>query len=230
MAVYLPLAIACLILGGLAPLMGFLGKKNGKEDYDFLTYFPYELYGDSRGPYRLSARILQISALLCPVAAEAYFLTSIYGDGWGQMAFPLAMAFIALFAFLALTLLSLVPAGEPKRHVALFFLGDALALLTLFMGGIFLLNQHALGEESVEAAALVLAIVLFVLAFFLVLVLANPKLAHWATMKRESQPDGTFRLRRPRPFVMAFSEWLVYAVYIVGSSLLILGLAFIVVD
>ena len=103
---------------------------------------------------------------------------------------------------LALVFVSLVPAKFPKEHTALFFLSTATSLLTLAMVGFYFLNRYLLGEATNNAATLTVAIILFVFAAFLLLLLVNPKLAHWADMEKVAEKDGTVSLKRPRPFVM----------------------------
>lgn len=223
MGVYLSLAIASLLFFSLFLFFGFFGKKQAKEQYDFLSYFPYEFFGDSRSPNALLARIFQSLANACPLVAVGFFLSTIADDGWGAMGFPLAIAFAAFLALLAHLFVSLVPARFPREHTALFFMEMASSLLTLFMAGLNFFNEYLLGEVASKGVELGISIALFALASFLLLALLNPRLSHWADMKKVSLPDGTIKLERPRPFVMAFTEWLGVLTYALGSLLLILG-------
>jgi MFS family permease len=224
MAVYLPLAIGSVLFFALSLLMGCLGKRKEGEHYDFLAYFPYELYGSSRGPYYLSARAMEVLSLLCPIAAMGYFVSGVYPEGWTAMSFPLGLAVMGLASLLSILFLTLIPASLPRQHTALFFLADAASLLTLAMGGFFSLNGYIAGDSSSRTLSLVFSIALFVLALFDLLLLLNPRLSRWAEMKVVSQNDGSTKLERPRPFVLAFSEWLSLSVYAVGSVLLVIGL------
>ena len=66
-------SLSLALLGAF--LQGYLGKRGQKaagKDYDFRSYFPYELYGDSRSPFLLFARIFEgislLSLLVLPIA------------------------------------------------------------------------------------------------------------------------------------------------------------------
>lgn len=223
MGVYLSLAIASLLFFALYLFFGFYAKKQAGEKYDFLSYFPYEFFDGSRSTNALIARIFQNLANACPLVSIGYFLSTIAEDGWGALGFPLALGLMAFLALLSHLFVSLVPARFPREHTALFFAEMAFSLLTLFMGGLYFFNEYLLGEVAGEGLKLALSIALYVLAAFLLLALLNPKLSHWADMKKASQPDGSIKLERPRPFVMAFTEWLGVFVYALGGLLLILG-------
>lgn len=223
MAIYLPLIIGSIFFYVLMIFIALKGKKKLGEPYDFLTYFPYELFDDSREPHFLAARLFEALAFLLPVAGLGYYLSTVAADGWGALSFPLGLTLMFFASALALVFVSLVPAKFPKEHTVLFFLSTATSLLTLAMVGFYFLNRYLLGEATNNAATLTVAIILFVFAAFLLLLLVNPKLAHWADMEKVAEKDGTVSLKRPRPFVMACSEWLTSFVYLLGAAVALIG-------
>jgi hypothetical protein len=223
MGVYLSLALASLLFFVLYLFFGFFGKKQARDKYDFLSYFPYEFFDGSQSLYTILARVFQNVSNACPLVAIGYFISTIVEDGWGALGFPLALALMAFLALLSHLFVSLVPARFPREHTSLFFAEMASSLLTLFMGGLYFFNEYLLGEIALKGLGLGISIGLFVLAAFLLLALVNPKLSHWADMKKVAQPDGSIKLERPRPFVMAFTEWLGIFAYACGGLLLILG-------
>ena len=112
MAVYLPLLIGSLVLFLVSYLLGSAERKGRHEKYSILTFFPYELYGDSRSPRLLASRILEVLSLLCPIAGCACYLSSLSSEGWGSMGFPFAILAGSFLSSAALLFLTIVPAGR----------------------------------------------------------------------------------------------------------------------
>ena len=48
-----------------------------------------------------------------------------------------------------------------------------------------------------------------VIALAVAIILVNPRLKTWAKLEKVVDEDGASSLKRPKPFVLAFSEWIV---------------------
>jgi hypothetical protein len=215
LAYFAPL-VALAVLSAF--LQGFLGVKGQKEKgnaYDFRSYFPYELYGDSRSPLLLFARIFEALSLLGIIALPILLTVSYASDyqGYGTSFVSSLIISSSLFA-LSYFYLSLVPVQHEKLHLGVYFLTSALNTLNLSMEGYFLLLliRHGTGKESLYA----LAALLFVIALVSILLPLNPRLKHWAEMDKVAEKDGSISFKRPKFFVLAWSEWLLYALSLLG--------------
>jgi hypothetical protein len=205
----------------------FFGKKGNElahHPYDVLSFFPYELYQNSRGFYFLMARVMEGLFLLSSLALPIALVSSI---GIYQTSSYLSFL-IGILAFMSLAVvsflfLSIVPLPQIKLHLGLYFLYGAF-LITSFSMMAFLLLSLGKNDASKESFAVTFAILLFVVSFLIMLLWVNPRLLNFAKMDKVVGPDGEAILKRPRPFVLAFSEWLTVALQILG--ILLSSLAF----
>jgi len=216
-------SLSLALLGAF--LQGYLGKRGQKaagKDYDFRSYFPYELYGDSRSPFLLFARIFEgislLSLLVLPIALTMTYASSYEGYLTSFLAGLIIVA--SLFA-LSYFYLSLVPVQHEKLHLAVYFLASALNTLNLSMEGYFLLLliRHGSGKESLY----VFVGFLFLFALASILLPLNPRLKHWADLEKVAEKDGTISFRRPKVFILALSEWLLYLFALVGFALAVVA-------
>ena len=60
-----------------------------------------------------------------------------------------------------------------------------------------------------ETAVFVLSIMQFAISLTVVFILVNPRLKNWAQLEKVVGKDGGSSLKRPKPFVLAFSEWII---------------------
>jgi len=218
----LPLFFAYLFGAFLVLLLGPKGKEKENEPYSFLRFFPYELYGDSRGAFRLFARLGEIITLLADGALPLFLLLNYHNALAGEVPSYLTglMIFTVLF-ILSYFLLTLIPASAEKAHLSLFFSSAALSTMSLTMEGFLLIILI----RSVSGKGLLYIIVslLFVLALATIVLPLNPKMKHWAELERVNERDGTQSYRRPHLFILAFSEWLLTLFRSVGFLLALIG-------
>lgn len=227
----LPWLIVSLLSVVLAGLFCFFFGRKGyqaiKERFDPLSYFPYELFKDSRGPYFAFARVFEVlylgSLLILPLTA--FILRSHYLDT-SFSSFAIGILSVQSLSVLALLFLSLVPLKEYRTHLFLYLFHGGTSSLALSMEGLLI---HTIGKnDGKEILGWVFAGLLFFFALLSVLLWFNPKLRRWAEMKRVALPDGTFAYERPRPFVLAWSEWQSIAIQGLGALIATLGYFFIV--
>lgn len=196
--------------------LGFVNRKQAHLPFDVRSYFPYELFEGGKETLSILLRVIEAFSLLSLLGlpAELLALYSYYGGTglsylWGIFLFQLLFA----VAFYALTL---VPAGQSKLHLSLFFLSDGFAILSLSSQALFYLHLVDIdGRKGLYA----FSVVLFLIALALLILLVNPRLSHWAEMKKKENPDGSLSYERPCPFVLAASEWLLFALLLLGNAL-----------
>jgi hypothetical protein len=222
-------ALAALILGpallfGLMLTYGLFAKLSQKKEYDFLSYFPYELYEDSQGVY-LGTRVFQGLYLLATTGLSVYLLVSFKAYEGSALSYLIGIAVFSFALGAVELLITLVTPRNPKDHLLLFYLFGGLLSVTVAMMGSFLyaLSKNTPGEGS---ALLLFAIVLFCLALGAFLVLLNPRLSKWDRLEAQALPDGTVRYVRPRPFVLAASEWLLIALHLLALLVAAFGYFF----
>lgn len=224
-----PGILGALILGpvllfGLMVGYGLLAKRSEKKPYDFFSYFPYELYEDSRGLY-LGVRVLEGLYLLSTLGLSAYLLATFWDYTVSARSYLIGIG-IASFAVGATELLlTLVTPRNPKEHLLLFYGFGGLVSIAVAMYGSFLFTLSKNGGQ-VAVPLLAFAIVLFVFALASFLVVLNPALTKWDRLEAQAQADGTVIYVRPRPFVLAISEWLLIVLHLVALIIAVLGYSF----
>ena len=57
--------------------------------------------------------------------------------------------------------------------------------------------------------------------------LLNPKLAQWAELNATMEKDGSVVTSRPRPFPLAFTEWVLVLINVLATILGLVGFALI---
>lgn len=200
----LPLMILLASIGLLSFLAAFfLGRKGygQAEDrkYDILVDFPFEMV-NARHPFSFAGKILFLAFHLCfPFAPMAIALSS-YTGLTGMSIFLMALLLLLSLSHAGLLLVS---PSKTKGHVSLalssFLLGG---FCSFFYGLLFF--QFRLEKPELSYA---ISIILWVLSGLFLLLALNPKLPSWAKMKVVEDINGA-HLEKPRPFILAFSEWL----------------------
>ena len=118
--------------------------------------------------------------------------------------------------------ISIVPAYSFGPHlsstVAFFFS----SIMVDVVSGICLLNCYGKGNEGTEAP-LAFAIILFLLAIAKGILLVNPKLSRWTELSSYMDQDGVVTTKRPRPFVLASSQWACLLLDLASFLLIALG-------
>ena len=203
----LPLFLAFSLGVFLILLFGLKAHEKDREPFSFLRYFPYELYGDSRGVYLLFARIGEGIALLAEASLPLLLFVKYGFSLAGSAPSYLIGMNVAIFLFaLTYLFLTIIPASQEKAHLSLFFLSAAFSTLSFTMEGLFLVIL--IRGTSAKEGLYVAAGILFLLALLSILLPFHPKLKRWAELESVSEKDGTVSYRRPHLFILAFQEWL----------------------
>ncbi|MCR5349138.1 MAG: hypothetical protein K6E59_06010 [Bacilli bacterium] len=186
--------------------------------YSFLTDFPFELFERRAN----SGKILFYVACGFDALGGAFLLVS-------HELHPQLLAFEILYLVsmvlkdVALAIVVSVPAYEFKSHIPTFTVFGAMTALSCALATILFANLlYANG-----ALAITFAIIVGLLGLVAVGLLVNPKLAHWTQLNSKVEEDGTITTSRPRPFVLAFTEWLLAFISFGAGLLALIGFALV---
>ncbi len=175
-----------------------------KKRLSFLTDFPFEAFEKKKntaGFYCLIAFLVSENLVSASMFLNFYDASP---DLIGLLILSAIMTLLMIFLVIRIHTLS---AGREKIHLSRFYLMGLGFVLLSSVNGILFLNLSK-GTDS-ETAVLVLSIIQFALALACVFILINPRLKSWAQLEKVVDEDGGTSLKRPRPFVLAFSEWLI---------------------
>lgn len=179
-------------------------KDDRKRMFSILTDFPYEMMPKSRKNYAL---IFLAGYFLLSLLTNVSMFINFYDYAPTITGLLIISAFLALsYDFFNLRIHKLTASLE-KSHLGRFFvMGLTLILLTSINGIIFMNLSRG---RKLETLVFVLSIIMFVIALAVAFILVNPRLKTWAKLEKVVSEDGASSLKRPKPFVLAFSEWIV---------------------
>lgn len=179
-------------------------KDDRKRMFSILTDFPYEIMPKNRKNYAL---IFLAGYFLLSLLTNVSMFINFYDYAPTITGLLIISAFLALsYAFFNLRIHKLTASLE-KSHLGRFFvMGLTLILLTSINGIIFINLSRG---RKLETLVFILSIVMFVIALAVAIILVNPRLKTWAKLEKVVDEDGASSLKRPKPFVLAFSEWIV---------------------
>lgn len=204
--------IMTLFLSVVLIYMGvFFFRFQQKRKFSFLQEFPYEL-------------TTTIPVKMYPIYVGVGGLFSLGYMSMGFFLFPypsVAMNLLLLISWaltgMLLFLMFIIDMKEIKVHLLLDTLLFALSVLNyLLLATLMLITPY--GNYPMP-----LIIIGYVLALFPLAVALNPKLKSWAKMDEQLDSQMAVVYVRPKAFVLAYSEWLLFL-----SNILFLILAFIV--
>ncbi len=201
-------------------ILGLFGyKKNKGRGYSLLCEFPFELIENQNGLSQASRLALYASGLSFALAQTSLLWDS---DFYPYLTLGVVIASLGIIKAACYILLYKVPAYHFKAHILVSVIYMALTALLCAFEGIFFLNLRAISEVP----ALVLMGCEFALALLLCFLSANPKLSSWTKMETIGNEDGSVEVVRPKPFVLAFSEWLAIFADFCATLLFVIGIAF----
>lgn len=179
-------------------------KDDRKRMFSILTDFPYEMMPKNRKNYAL---IFLAGYFFLSLLTNVSMFINFYDYAPTITGLLIISAFLTLsYAFFNLRIHKLTASLE-KSHLGRFFvMGLTLILLTSINGIIFINVSRGVKFETL---VFVLSIIMFVIALAVAIILVNPRLKTWAKLEKVVDEDGASSLKRPKPFVLAFSEWIV---------------------
>ena len=134
----------------------------------------------------------------------------------GYLIFALIAGAITL---ISLTALIYIPIDNLRLHMLVVALAFIFSLAFSFA---VVLAAYFKYKDNNSISALVSLIISSLVTTFHAIMILNPKLSHWADMEDQKKEDGTIIKVRPKYFVLAYSEWLLFFLYLLSLiSLLI---------
>ena len=208
-----------LIFEALLLMTSFLAYQKGmKKKFDILSEFPYELM-DKKSDLSLVTRLSFLLFFVTMVPWLFFQLEA--GAISGTLSTMTWFVFASFAIFIALFIaISLTDPAIEKGHNFLFAGSSAFLAISSGTEGSYLIRiSSSAGSGSITTLLILAAVLCFLIALASLGILVNPKLKNWPKLDAVSETDGTVTYKRPRPFVLAFSEWI----------LLFLALAFSVI-
>ena len=199
-------------------IFGRLSYGNNEKRYDILTDFPYEQYIKKNVFSYLSLGsfcAFELAFILIPIA---FFNVSSLKYMVSMFSFLLGACAVKVLLYNSLLLVS--PSKE-KPHFLLALSSFLTSSLVAFFGGLLFFQLRV----DYPVLSYVVCIFLWVMTLGFVLLAINPKLMNWAKLKVVEEEAGA-HLEKPRPFVLAFSEW--SAILLEAILFLTLCIAFLV--
>ena len=179
-------------------------KDDRKRMFSILTDFPYEMMPKNRKNYAL---IFLAGYFLLSLLTNVSMFINFYDYAPTITGLLIISAFLALsYAFFNLRIHK-VTASLEKSHLGGFFVMGLTLILLASINGIIFINLSR--GRKLETLVFVLSIIMFVIALAVAIILVNPRLKTWAKLEKVVDEDGASSLKRPKPFVLAFSEWIV---------------------
>ncbi len=196
---------AFLLLSSL--LLARRKMKAEADDASLLRYFPSEYLGTRTPSEIVSTCFFVVAHALMAVPSILILLTiELMGDSLRSY-IGFCISSFAISTILDFLLILVGPSKE-KGHFMLFVALSFLMAVAIMTEGMTFLNlrSFSISEEWTVA----FSIALFVLSAFLVFLPLNPKLRDWYRLEATTNKDGSVHYKRPKIFVLAFSEWLLY--------------------
>ena len=211
----MPLFFSLLVVFG--PL--FFKKRIGRG-YSFFSDFPFELFDGAEQTGKGLTRFFGGAFLLLDFASVLLLINALSFYPHGVLYLALLAAFFHIARVMFLFFLFLLPARYNKPHVKAVALYFVSALLSTVGEGIFLIRYSA-----GRGGPLTMAFLLIAMGLTYGFLMANPRFSSWAKMNSEQDDHGEVIVKRPRFFLLAYSEWL--AVLLDFLSALFLDLGFL---
>ncbi|MCR5079183.1 MAG: hypothetical protein K6B65_04645 [Bacilli bacterium] len=220
-ALLIAAAIALPFIFAIAVGVGnLLFMKRNEKPYSFLRYFPFELIPLNSPQRALGYFSIIFYALVnAGLPFLALFLKDQYTNIYGLIVF---LGVLNVVKEAAMVGLFFVPAYHFKPHLILTVAYFCAGLLFASVTSILFANLNVF-QSVYSVSFLVCEVVLGVILLGLLL---NPRLARWTELKSVMEEDGSMSTYRPKPFVLAFSQWLAIALDCLMVVLYLLGLFF----
>lgn len=189
-----------------------LSKKEGKVS--LLQYFPNEYLGTKTSFWGYFLFLMGLLPFFLPLAILTSSLEFIDASFRGYLLF--GEISVLLFCICFCFLLGISPSNE-KLHFGLY-LGSGLLLMASFMAEALCFLAVA-SRSAQEFALRVLSWILMALSILTIPLLADPRLRKWYELVPVSNPDGSVSYKRPKVLLLAFYEWLLFALASLGFLL-----------
>ena len=199
---------ACFLIASI-----FNYKARFKKSYHLRSHFPYELNYHGRYKDNIYGNLIY-ALFVIAIVVFLIFFNNAYSNGY--LIFALIGGAITLVCLSALVY---IPIDQLRIHmivVALAFISSLMFSFAIVLAAYFKYKDNS------SVPALVSLIFSSVVTVIYAILILNPKLTHWAEMDDRVNEDGTVSKVRPKYFVLAYSEWALFFLYLLSLiSLLI---------
>ena len=191
-----------------------LFKKLHERKYSKLQEFPFEII-HAKAQYLPLGRFIIIASSVVLFLTSGFFLScvSLFPSYLGMAVMVVIFAGIASLGYAATWLIR--ADIHVKAHL-FFFLIFGFGSALLDFGNILALSHFP--YERVAYKVIFLSL-LVLMGLAKLVILLNPKLAHWPKMESSMDESGAMSTSRPKIFVLAFSEWLLVGLHLLSAIL-----------
>ena len=187
-----------------------------RKGFNLLTDFPQELF--ERNLSAGKALFFLYCGLDAFASAFLLFTNVLHPQ---LFEFSIVYVVLAVLKNVALVALTIVPAYEFKPHFFAFVSFAAMHVLGLALSSILFANLTGVNQ----GLALTFCILTGALGLASLGFMVNPKLSQWAKLDSKVEEDGSIVTSRPKPFVLAFTQWCLIFGSLLGTILSLVGFA-----
>lgn len=185
-------------------------KKETDRQFNFRQYFMYEAFGGTYGT--ITRGLFYAIIFINSISSIIMAFTLPLDESITSRGYYILFAGFHLATEVFLVLLSVLSFKQEKMRIVSFVLFGCFLTISNGSAAIILMSiANRLGGYR-ETMPLILAglCIFFAIASFVPLL--NPKLSNYAKLVPVTEKDGTSHLERPKYFVMAISEWILFFV------------------
>lgn len=195
----------------------FFTKPIDEYKFSFMRIFPFEVINHTENVSKIYSSFLYLfsGVLFTP------FIVLLEGTNKLKSINPLSLIICTTFALSGIIFIFLhfFDVTHVKVHLFLFVL---FAFLTLLSGALsftraIVAHNMCINYGNNEPIFIVCEVINAIFIIFTLIVILNPKLKFWARL--EETKEGTNKYRRPKRFVLAYSEWALF-ICLTGNELL----------
>lgn len=186
----------------------FFTKQIDEENNSFLRTFPFEILKHSAKNGEIYKILIYIFSILC------FLPLLIVTEGTGSLSnldsMSIIICIILGFDAIVFLFINIFDVTHVKAHLILFTLFSGLTML----GGSLILARDIVAYKTFikygnsSILLLICGILTAIVLVFSLLISINPKLKEWARL--EEVPGEKVTYKRPKRFVLAYSEWALF--------------------
>ena len=200
-----------------------LNSRRMDPKFSFLRTFPYEFINERGNEIILFKPLLYI---LTGLAFSPLFVITPLIKEFGSLGFfSVMISCVFGLAMICNCLLFFFDARYTKTHMVLFTISSCLVFLSNTLTTIysFVIFKGYKDMASDHLGSLILGIASGVIAIAVLFLIVNPKLKNWAKLEVETDGDQK-TYKRGKVFILAFTEWLILLLSVVGEIIFFLTL------
>ena len=200
-----------------------LNSRRMYPKFSFLRTFPYEFINERGNEIILFKPLLYI---LTGLAFSPLFVITPLIKEFGSLGFfSVMISCVFGLAMIFNCLLFFFDARYTKTHMVLFTISSCLVFLSNTLTTIysFVIFKGYKDMAIDHTGSLILGIASGVIAIAVLFLIVNPKLKNWAKLEVETDGDQK-TYKRGKVFILAFTEWLILLLSVVGEIIFFLTL------